>query len=191
MTPYAYRTDAPLSAAELSAAALDGELWRVTRTAYASALRPGSALSRAEASRDIVPGDHAAVRTTAAWIHGALPAEPDPHHIQQLADVPSRRHWRGGVIAHSWPVPRRDVQLIGGVHVTTVERTYYDVGRAVLEDPDDRGCARAMSWFQERAELHSRIRTWLAQGRRLRFTGQLSRLLSEPSFPADQDVVAR
>ena len=184
MAPFAYLPGRPLSVAELTAAALDGDLRRVSRTAFAPPASPDTALLRASAAAELVPDGCAAVRTSAAWIHGALADEPDPHHVQQREGEPTRRHWRTGLIAHTWPLASGDLEEIAGVAVTTLERTFYDVGRAIALDeatPDD---ARAAAWFCARTELHERLRTWLGRPRRLRYTTRVAALL-------DQDEVTR
>lgn len=179
MPPFALGAHAPLSPAELTAAVLDGDLEPVSRTAYGVAARPHHALVRASAARTVMPSGHAAVRTTAAWIHGALDHEPEPHHVQLLAGAPVRRHWALGLVAHTWPLPLSDATDIGGVPVATLERTCYDVARAVITGPHDPFAVRSWDWFRSRADLHPVLIAWLSQGRRLTYTKQIAQLLRE------------
>ncbi|MGO1838889.1 MAG: hypothetical protein ACTH0E_05145 [Candidatus Microbacterium stercoravium] len=178
MAPSALLAGSPLSVAELSAALLDGDLARVSRTAYASSALPPSVLLRASAAREFVPDGYAATRTTAAWIHGALAREPDPHHAHVLEGVPLRRHWRHGLIAHTWRVPLVDVTSIATTRVTTLERTYYDVARASIEDPTSSDATEALEGFLGLREHHDDFLAWLSQGRRLKFTKQVAALLT-------------
>ena len=168
----------PLSVAELSAALIDGDLARVSRTAYASSALPPSVLLRASAAREFVPDGYAATRTTAAWIHGALTREPDPHHAHVLEGVPLKRHWRAGLVAHTWRVPIVDVTSIATTRVTTIERTYYDVARESIEDPENSDAAEALEGFLELTEHHEDFLAWLSQGRRLNFTRQVAAILT-------------
>ncbi|MGO3319668.1 MAG: SAM-dependent methyltransferase, partial [Microbacterium gubbeenense] len=65
MAPSALIAGSPLSIAELTAATLDGDLARVSRTAYASTALPDSVGLRASAAREFVPDGYAATWTTA------------------------------------------------------------------------------------------------------------------------------
>lgn len=178
MAPFSLVAGSLLSIAELTAATLDGDLTRVSRTAYASSALPPSSALRASAAREFVPDGYAATWTTAAWIHGALDREPDPHHAHILEGTPARRHWRGGLVAHSWPVPLTDVTSIAGTPVSTFERTYYDVARASIEDPSSSDAARALDGFLLLVERHADVLAWLTQGRRLKFTKQVAAIIT-------------
>ncbi|WP_156761865.1 type IV toxin-antitoxin system AbiEi family antitoxin [Microbacterium karelineae] len=186
MAPSAFLSPDPLSVAELSAARLDGDLARVSRTGYAPSLLPPSATVRAGAARDVLADGLVAVGVTAAWVHGALAHEPDPHEVQRLAGTPVRRHWRAGVISHAWPMPPGDVETIAGAHITTIERTCYDVSRAAFTGGGRPDQLEAIRWFVARTDLHPRILAWLRRGRRLRYTARTARLLE-----TGQDEVTR
>lgn len=178
MLPYALGAQAPLSHAELTAAVLDGDLVPVSRRAYSPTAMPPSAVVRAAAAGAMVPNAHAAVRTTAAWIHGALPEEPDPHHVQRIAGEPASRLLRAGVAVHLWPLPAEDLTTMGGVRVTTLERTCYDVARETLLG-DDGASARAFAWFRASDDLRDALLTWLTAGRRLAYTRRIAAILQE------------
>ncbi|MGO1234510.1 MAG: hypothetical protein ACTHY8_01050 [Microbacterium gubbeenense] len=178
MAPSALIAGSPLSIAELTAATLDGDLARVSRTAYASTALPDSVGLRASAAREFVPDGYAATWTTAAWIHGALEREPDPHHAHILEGSPAKRHWRGGLVAHSWPLPLIDVAVIAGTPVSTFERTCYDVARESIEDPSSADASLALAGFLALAERRADVLAWLAQGRRLKFTKQVAEILT-------------
>lgn len=128
-SPFLYFADDRLSRAELTAACLDGDLvglgeaYIPADAVETSALRAGSLLP--------VLGDTlAATHLTAAWIHGALPQPPSRHTVQRavarrLHIVPDRQ-----VVYRDRAVPVQDLQLIGGVRVTTVPKTLADLARA-------------------------------------------------------------
>ncbi|GGO60149.1 hypothetical protein GCM10010910_04840 [Microbacterium nanhaiense] len=178
MAPHAFPGSTALSAAEISAALLDGELRPATRDACASIAMPTNEIVRAESAAGWLPPGHAAVFTTAAWIHGALPREPLTYHAQLVEGAPKRRVWRAGVTIRSWPIPRTDLVVLGGTNVTSLERTFYDLARVHLADPRDE-IARALAWFLARAELRERILVWLAAGRRLRYTRMVAAMVHE------------
>lgn len=82
---------------------------------------------RARALRPVVPPRCVVARTSAAWVHtgGEPPARvavlvaprtrrPDPHPVR---------------LVHEAPLPDADLVLLGGVRVTTLERTAADVAR--------------------------------------------------------------
>lgn len=184
MAPSVLRSPVPLSVAELSAAALDGDLQRVSRTAYAPIRLPASEIVRARAAREVLTGGLAAVGITAAWIHGVTPHEPDPHHVQRIEDAPARRHWQAGVVVHTWPLPRADALEIAGTHVATLERTFYDLARAAFTGGADAAHRDAIGWFARHSELHPRLIEWLNRGRRLRYTKRAAQLLE----PGQDDV---
>ncbi|WP_221584427.1 SAM-dependent methyltransferase [Microbacterium sp. G2-8] len=179
MPPFALHEGSPLSVAELSAARLDGDIVAVGRNAYAAVDQPHNDMVRANVARPVIPAGFAAVGRTAAWIHGALQAEPDPHHAQRLESTPAKRHWATGVVLHDWPLPEVDTVSIARVTVATIERTFYDVARASFADADDALAATALRTLLAREDLADPMLAWLEQGRRLRFTHTLARLIRQ------------
>jgi hypothetical protein len=178
LAPHAFPGSSTLTIAELSAMRLDGDLRPATRDALAPIAMPLNDIVRAQSSAAWLPPGHAAVFVSAAWIHGALPREPYTHHAQLRASAPKKRIWRAGVTIRSWPVPESDVVSLGGVSVTSVERTFYDLARVHLGSPDE-GLARALAWFLARGELRDRILVWLSAGRRLRYTRMVAALVQD------------
>ncbi|GGF29524.1 hypothetical protein GCM10010922_00640 [Microbacterium sorbitolivorans] len=179
MAPHAFPGSSPLAVAELSAMRLDGELRPATRDAFAPVAMPLNEMVRAQSAAGWLPPGHAAVFTSAAWIHGAVPREPLTHFAQLQEGAPKKRLWRAGVTIRSWPVPAADLVTLGGVSVTSPERTFYDLARVYVGAPDDE-LARALAWFLARDTLRERILAWLRQpGRRLRYTRTVARLVQD------------
>lgn len=122
-----------LSPAELSAARLDGHLVEIgegympadaveTAAMRAASLLP--LLRRGEA------GEVAAAQLSAAWIHGAVDDPPARHVVQRA--VTHRLRWSTGARTRYSDalLPRAEVQVIGGILVTTPARTLADLARA-------------------------------------------------------------
>ncbi len=152
-SPFLYFTDDRLSRAELTAACLDGHL-----VALGDAYMPADAVETAAlraGSLTLTLGDTlAATHLTAAWVHGALPLAPSRHTVQRavprrLHVVPDRR-----VVYRDLPVAADDLQLVGGVLVTSPQRTLADLARVgdaehigaagLLADMDPDAAARAI-----------------------------------------------
>ena len=178
MAPHAFPGSTPLSVAEISSARLDGELVPATRHALAPVAMPPNELVRAQSAASWLPPGHAAVFTTAAWIHGAVPREPDTYHAQLVEGAPKKRVWRAGVTIRSWPIPQADLVVLGGTRVMSIERTFYDVARVHLGVPHE-DLARTLAWFLAREELRDRILQWLAAGRRLRYTRMVAAMVHD------------
>ena len=127
-SPFLYFTDDRLSRAELTAACLDGDLVELGE-AYIPADAVETPALRAGSLLPVLGDTLAATHLTAAWIHGALPAQPSRHTVQRavtrrLHVVPDRQ-----VVYRDLAVAAEDLQLIGGVRVTTVLRTLIDLAR--------------------------------------------------------------
>lgn len=178
MAPHAYPGPTPFSPTEISALRLDGELHPITRDAYATPAMPINDIVRAQSTAGWLPPGHAAVFTTAAWIHGALPREPGTYYAQLRAGAPKKRIWRAGVAIRSWPIPESDLVSLGGTMVTSIERTFYDLARVYLKEPSE-DLARALAWFLAREHLRERILAWLARGRRLRYTRMVAAMVHD------------
>lgn len=158
---------------------LDGELRPATRDALAPIAMPMNEFVRAQSAESWLPPGHAIVFMSAAWIHGALPREPLTHFAQLKEGAPKKRTWRAGVTIRSWPLAASDLVTLGGVSVTSLERTFYDLARVYVSAPNDE-LARALAWFLARVELRARILAWLRiPGRRLRYTRTVARLVQD------------
>ena len=127
-SPFLYFTDDRLSGAELTAACLDGDLVALG-DAYIPADAVETAALRAGSLTPILGDTLAATHLTAAWIHGGLPLPPARHTVQRAVPrrlhlVPDRR-----LVYRDLAVAPDDLQRIGGVLVTTPERTLADLAR--------------------------------------------------------------
>lgn len=136
-SPFLYFADDRLSPAELTAACLDGDLvglgdaYIPADAVETPALRAGSLAPRL--------GDSlAATHLTAAWIHGALPQPPSRHTVQRAVSRRLHRTPDRQLVYRDLAVPASDLQIIGGIRVTTPLRTLVDLART-----DDERHARA------------------------------------------------
>ncbi|MDW4572534.1 type IV toxin-antitoxin system AbiEi family antitoxin [Microbacterium sp. M3] len=136
-SPFLYFAGDRLSRAELTAACLDGDLVELG-DAYMPADAVETAALRAGSLARILGDTLAATHLTAAWIHGALPAPPVRHTVQRA--VARRLHMvvDRHLVYRDVAVDADDLQLRGGVRVTTPARTLADLARV-----DDSAHARA------------------------------------------------
>ncbi len=164
-SPFLYFADDRLSSAELTAACLDGHL-----VSLGDAYMPADAVEtqalRAGSLARTLGDTLAATHLTAAWIHGGLPVPPARHTVQRA--VPRRLH----VVPHRQLVYRdlaiaaEDLQLIGGVLVTSPERTLADLARVgdvehtraarLLAGADQDAAARAIARLEAGVLPHKR-----------------------------------
>ncbi|WJL95557.1 hypothetical protein QSU92_16850 [Microbacterium sp. ET2] len=117
-----------LSATELSAARLDGDVIEVG-DGYMPADAVETAALRAGSLGGILTDLFAATHLSAAWIHGAIPEPPARHTVQRavtrrVTAVHDRR-----VVVRDMALDRRDLEHVGGVWVTTPARTLADLCR--------------------------------------------------------------
>jgi hypothetical protein len=141
---YLYFADDRFSAAELSAARLDGHLVELGE-GYIPADAVETTHLRA-ASLAVLLGDTlAATHLSAAWVYGAIDVAPARHAVQRA--VPRRIHhlidrrflYRDGYIESD------DVSMVGGVLVTAPPRTAADLARAAATDPAAASALRGMT----------------------------------------------
>lgn len=141
-SPFLYFADDRLSPAELSAARLDGHLVELG-DAYIPADAVETAGLRAGSLRDILGDTLAATHLTAAWVHGAL-HEPPARHTVQRAVVKRLHHVLGRrILYRDGTVKPADLQLRGGVWVTSPTRTLADLAR--VPDDDHAEAARLLA----------------------------------------------
>lgn len=127
-SPFLYFVDDRLSLAELSAARLDGDVVELG-DAYIPADAVETRGLRAGSLAGLLGDTLAATHLTAAWVHGALPEPPNVHTVQRavarrIHRVPVR-HLQYRDLA----VDADDLELIGGVRVTSPLRTLVDLCR--------------------------------------------------------------
>jgi hypothetical protein len=132
-SPFLYFADDRLSRAELTAACLDGDLVELGE-AYIPADAVETSALRAGSLLPVLGETLAATHLTAAWIHGALPQQPTRHTVQRA--VPKRLHIVPDrqVLYRDRAVPAEELQLIGGVRVTTVPKTLADLARVADDE---------------------------------------------------------
>jgi hypothetical protein len=132
-SPFLYFADERLSPAELSAARLDGHLVELG-DAYIPADAVETTALRAGSLRGILGETLAATHLSAAWIHGALHEPPARHTVQRA--VSRRLHHVMGrrIVYRDLAVDPGDLLVIGGVRVTSPERTLADLARVVDDE---------------------------------------------------------
>ncbi|WP_261164034.1 type IV toxin-antitoxin system AbiEi family antitoxin [Microbacterium sp. Marseille-Q6965] len=121
-----FATAGALSAAELRAAALDGDL-----VPLGSGWVPADAIQtpalRAASLAPLLRPGLAAVGLTAAWIHGALATLPQPCQAQRATAGGGRRVGSGRLRIRDALLPVEEQQEVGGVRVSTPARTLVDL----------------------------------------------------------------
>ncbi|TDN92933.1 type IV toxin-antitoxin system AbiEi family antitoxin [Microbacterium sp. BK668] len=173
-TPFLYFPGDRLSPAELSAARLDGDVVELGE-AYIPADAVETRALRAGSLRGILGETLAATHLSAAWVHGALPEPPARHTVQRA--VPWRIHQviDRRAIYRDPEVATDDLWRIGGVLVTSPQRTLADLAR--VPDDDYAEAARlvsdafpglaleAVAWFEQRRPVpHKRTAVAFLQG---------------------------
>lgn len=125
--------DLPL--AELSAARLDGELFRLG-AGWCPIDEPDLPALRAAAVGPRRPPPMIIERRSAAWVHGALPRPPQvaeycvPHESRVAVRTDP------GCVVREVAIDASDIAEYGGVRCTTVERTVFDLVRDVAADEE-------------------------------------------------------
>ncbi|MFJ6547865.1 type IV toxin-antitoxin system AbiEi family antitoxin [Microbacterium sp. NPDC091676] len=136
-----------LSQPELCAARLDGHVVEIG-DAYIPADLPESADVRASSIASLIQEGAAACGPSAAWIHGAGDRPPTVHHARRWVERRVRPRMDSRVVFHDTRLPRTDVQIIGGIAVSTPVRTLCDLATTLHRDP------RVLPWMQALAQVH-------------------------------------
>ncbi|GAB3044683.1 hypothetical protein GCM10027052_28750 [Parafrigoribacterium mesophilum] len=128
-----YRLPAVLSRvdlpeAELCAALLDGELYRVDEC-FSPCDEVERPITRANALAAITPSRLIAEQRTAAWVHGALGVPPTVHQFCVDARARARPPRTRRISVREVEIDGSEVQSFGGVRVTTPLRTVADLAR--------------------------------------------------------------
>jgi hypothetical protein len=158
-SPFLYFPGDRLSTAELSAARLDGDVVELG-DAYIPADAVETQALRAGSLHGILGHTLAATHLSAAWILGAID-EPPARHTVQRAVSHRLHHVLGRRIVYRDPsIPAEDLWRVGGVFVTTPQRTLADLTRVSedgfaeaargLSDAMPGLALEAMAWFAER-----------------------------------------
>ena len=119
-----------LSMSELSAARLDGDVVELGE-GYAPADLVETAALRAASLAPLIGAITGAAFAgmSAAWIHGAGDAPPEVHEVQSATGRRLRAPAGRRLIVHDPVLETIDLQHLGGVPVTTPERTLIDLLR--------------------------------------------------------------
>ena len=133
-----------LSQPELSAARIDGHVVEVGDAYIPADLIEGPDV-RASAIASLVQPGTAASGPTAAWVLGAGDTPPAVHHVRRCIDRRIRAVTSSRLVFHDTVVPSRDLQLIGGIPVSTPTRTMLDLATALHRDP------RMLTWMDRLA----------------------------------------
>ncbi|GAB2701010.1 type IV toxin-antitoxin system AbiEi family antitoxin [Microbacterium marinum] len=146
MWPFLYFAGDRLSTAELCAARLDGHLVEVGE-AFMPADAVETAAMRAGSLREMTRSHHALTHASAAWVHGAIPDPPLVHSLQRATARRTAFPLDVRVDFRDPALPREDVELHGGVAVTTPVRTLVDLVRLqVASDRPDPVVEAMLLW---------------------------------------------
>lgn len=172
VSPFLFFADERLSLAELTAACLDGALVPLGE----GFIPADAAETRWMRARSLAPllGDRwAAVRLTAAWVHGGAASEPAIHHLQRVRDVRLRTRRDLRAVFHDVRLPSDDVASIAGVCVSTPTRTLVDLARS--DDREETAAARA--WASRDPLLRADAVAWFERHPRFPHVHRATRLL--------------
>ncbi|MCR2785668.1 MULTISPECIES: type IV toxin-antitoxin system AbiEi family antitoxin [unclassified Microbacterium] len=156
-SPFLYFPGGPLSAAELAAARLDGDVVEVGE-GYMPADAVETYELRAGSLAPLVGDALAATHLSAAWVHGALDEPPTRHAVQRITVRRLSQVIDLRVRYRDLRLPPEDVTVICGVAVTTPARTLADLVRS-RDDADRAGALRMIS---HRPALIDAALAWLA-----------------------------
>ncbi len=134
LPPVLTPVDLPL--AELAAARLDGQLFRLG-DGFAPIDTPDSAAHRAASLR---PGLHERIiaeQHTAAWIWGAIDRMPRPARYAVAIGARVGRVLGGGVLVREVVIASADTTILAGLAVTTPVRTALDLVRSPRFGPPE------------------------------------------------------
>lgn len=172
VSPFLFFADERLSLAELSAACLDGAL-----VPLGEGFMPADAAEtpwmRARSLTPLLTDRWAAVRTTAAWVHGGVAGEPVRHHLQRVRDVRVRAGRDPRAVYHDVRLAPDDVSTIAGVPVSTPARTLVDLARSA----DDGDLAAARAWAQREPSVRADAEAWLEWHPRYPYARRAARVL--------------
>jgi len=171
VSPFLFFPGERLSLAELTAACLDGVLVAIGG-GYMPADAVETAWMRARSLAPLTGRRLAAVRVSAAWVHGGVHAEPARHHLQRADQRRARVPRDPRVIHHDALLDPADTVLIAGVSVSSPVRTMSDLAR--LDD-----AAEAGAWARADPSLARQAREWLSRRPRLPYGRRAIALLTE------------
>ncbi|WZH36488.1 MAG: hypothetical protein PIR02_17305 [Microbacterium enclense] len=153
VSPFLFFPGERLSLAELTAACLDGVLVGIGG-GYMPADAAETRWMRARSLAPLVGTRWAAVRLSAAWIHGGVLLEPSTHHLQRADARRARMSYDGRVVYHDTRLAPADVVEIAGVSVAAPDRTLADLARLGHD-------TAARDWARSDPELAEHARAWV------------------------------
>ncbi|MDF2992181.1 MAG: SAM-dependent methyltransferase [Microbacterium sp.] len=159
VSPFLFFPGERLSLAELTAACLDGDLVGIGG-GYMPADAAETRWMRARSLALLAGARWAAVRLTAAWIHGGVLIEPSTHHLQRADTRRARMSHDGRVVCHDTLLDPADIVVIAGVPVAAPERTLADLARLGHD-------TAARDWARSDPELAEHARAWIARHPRI------------------------
>lgn len=127
LPPVLSSTDLPL--AELLAARLDGELFRVD-DCFCPVDEVEQPAHRASALRAGLSDRLIAEQRSAAWVWGALELPPQPHQLCAAMGARVRPPGAGWVMSREVVIEPWEIVVLGGMQVTTPLRTAVDLARS-------------------------------------------------------------
>lgn len=128
-SPFLYFAGDRLSAAELAAARLDGDLVELGE-GYMPADAVETRELRAASLAPLVGHTRAATHLSAAWVHGARDTPPARHAVQRAVARRLTPPLDARVRYSDVRLGAADIDLINGVAVTTPTRTLADLARS-------------------------------------------------------------
>ncbi|MCK2021717.1 SAM-dependent methyltransferase [Microbacterium sp. kSW2-24] len=123
-----------LTLPELTAARLDGDVVDIGEAFIPADLVEGADVRAASIATIVHPGT-AVCGPSAVWVHGACDAPPNPHHLRRAVARRIRAVQSPRVRYHDTPLPAEDLVLIGGIPITTPERTLIDLALGSHREP--------------------------------------------------------
>lgn len=132
-----------LSAAELSAARLDGHLVDLGE-GYMPADAVETASMRAASLAALLGETMAASLLSAAWVWGAIDEPPVRHSAHRAVERRLHHVIARRLVLHDVAIPAEGRVVLGGVWVTTPLQTMLDLARAWVDDPAADSMAHAM-----------------------------------------------
>lgn len=135
LPPVLFESDLP--AAELIAAGLDGEMFRIG-DGFAPVDQADDARHRARSIYGLIGSRFVGERRTAAWVHGATDRPPQPHEFCVDSTARYRMVRGSGIAVREVVLTPSEIVSFGDVRVTTPRRTALDLVRkeGVLLDAD-------------------------------------------------------
>lgn len=132
-SPFVYFADERLSAAELSAAALDGHLVALGE-GYLVADAVETPGMRAASLARLLDERFALALLSAAWVWGAPIAPPARHTLCRATDRRPAKVRSPRAVLHDLAVRPQDLTRLGGVSTTTPQRTLIDLVRSPRDE---------------------------------------------------------